>query len=287
MPIDYTRLMALEFPEKEFSYDERDTQLYALAVGMGRDMPDDIGFVYEPGLQALPTQATVVAWDDTWQERTGMDVSRIVHGEQRVTMHRALAPAGRVRARFRIAEAFDKGPGRGAVLLAETTLLDATDAHGAPIATLLSTVFARGDGGFGGPAGKGPAPHAIPERAPDRTVAVAVRPEQALLYRLCGDRNPLHVDPAFARSVGFERPILHGLCSWGMAAAVVVREACDRQAARLTHFEARFTSPIEPGQTMLVDLWIDASTVSFRVRAEGRDALVLDHGMARIAGKFD
>lgn len=279
MAIDYARLMALEFPVREFSYDERDTQLYALAVGMGRELPADLPFVQERGLQALPTQAVVVAWDDGWQALTGMDVSRIVHGEQRVILHRPLAPAGCVRSRFRIAEAFDKGPGRGAVLLAETQLSDA--ASGAAIATLLSTVFARGDGGFGGPAGRGPAPHPMPQRAPDRSVPVQVRPEQAALYRLCGDRNPLHVDAEFARAAGFERPILHGLCTWGMAAAVVVREACSRQAARLTHFEARFTAPVEPGQTLLVDLWLDGPEVSLRARVDG--TTVLDHGLARIA----
>lgn len=278
MPIDHARLMALDVPEREFAYSERDTLLYALAVGMGRELPADLPFVQERGLQALPTQAVVVAWEDTWQERAGLDVGRIVHGEQRVTLHRPLAPAGRVRSRFRIAEAFDKGPGRGAVLLAETQLFDATD--GAAVATLLSTVFARGDGGFGGPAGRGPAPHAVPGRAADRSVRVEVRPEQAALYRLCGDRNPLHVDAAAARSAGFERPILHGLCTWGMAAAAVVREACAREAARLRHFEARFTAPVEPGQTLDIDLWLDGAEVSLRARVG--DTVVLDHGLARI-----
>lgn len=278
MPIDYEKLMALEFPDREFSYDERDTQLYALAVGMGRNLPAELSFIHEQGLQALPTQAVVVAWDDHWQERTGMDISRIVHGEQSVTMHRALAPAGRVRSRVRIMQAFDKGPGRGAVLLVQTKLHDVlSNGH---IATLLSTVFARGDGGFGGPGGRGPEPHPMPTRTPDRSVQVQIRPEQAALYRLCGDRNPLHVDVAFARAVGYERPILHGLCSWGMAAAVVVREACRYEAARLRHFEARFTAPVEPGQTLSVDLWLDGEEVSLRAHVDG--TVVLNHGLARI-----
>lgn len=280
MPLNYEHLMALTFPDREFSYSERDTMLYALAVGMGRVMPNDLAFVFEQELQALPTQASVIAWEDGWQERTGMDIGKVVHGEQRVTLHRPLAPSGRVLSKFRIAEAFDKGPGRGAVLLAETSLLDA--ATGEKIATLVSSVFARGDGGFGGPSGRGPAPHIVPERAPDRVVEVAVRPEQAMYYRLCGDRNPLHVDPAFARAAGFDRPILHGLCSWGMSAAVIVREACNGQAGRVDHFEARFTAPVYPGETLAVHLWIDGDAVSFRTKVADRDVMVLDHGLAQL-----
>ena len=278
MTIDYEHLMRLEFAEREFSYTERDALLYALSVGMGRDMPQDLPFVYEQGLRAMPTLATVIAWDDSWQERTGMDIGKIVHGEMRVTLHRALPPAGRVVSRFRIAGAFDKGPGRGAVLLAETTLRDAPT--GEPLATLLSTVFARGDGGFGGPPGRGPEPHAIPDRAPDTTVQLEVRPEQALYYRLCGDRNPLHVDAAFARAAGYDEPILHGLCSYGMAATAVVRVACQRDPARLAHFEARFTAPVYPGETLLTDLWLDGATVSFRTRVAQRGIVALDHGRA-------
>ena len=278
MAIDHDALMRLSFPEREFQWTERDTLLYNLSVGMGRDMPADLPFVFERDLQSVPTQAAVVAWEDTWQERTGADITRIVHGEQRVTLHRPLPCEGRVRSAFRIAACYDKGPGRGAVLLAETVLRE--PGFEAPLVTLLSTVFARGDGGFGGPAGRGPDPHPVPERAPDRTVEIEVRPEQALYYRLTGDRNPLHVDPAFATAAGFERPILHGLCSWGMAAAAVVREACERDAARLAHFEARFTAPVFPGETLAFDLWIDGATVSLRGRVPQRGVTVLDHGQA-------
>ncbi|MCW5653325.1 MaoC family dehydratase [Hydrogenophaga sp.] len=278
MAIRYDHLMALDFPAREFRYGERDTLLYALGVGMGQDMPTDLPFVFEQGLQVLPTQATVMAWEDTWQEATGMDLTKIVHGEQRVTLHRPLTVAGHVRAKLRIVDAFDKGPGRGAVLLARTDIHDAVDA--APVATLLSTIFARGDGGFGGPTGRGPAPHHVPERAPDGEVALRTRPEQALIYRLSGDRNPLHVDPAFARRAGFERPILHGLCSYGVAAVSVVRGACGMRADRITHFEARFTAPVFPGETLSTAYWVDGDTVSFRTRVVERGVVALDHGKA-------
>ncbi|MFM6991818.1 MAG: MaoC/PaaZ C-terminal domain-containing protein [Rhodoferax sp.] len=279
MLMPHDQLLALEFPIQEFSYDERDTMLYAVGVGLGRTQ-DELSFVYEQGLQALPTQAAVVAWYDKWQEQVGLDIPRVVHGEQRVTLHTPLPARARIRAHFRIQDAFDKGPGRGAVLLARTELSDA--ATGVAIATLLSTVFARGDGGFGGPTGRGPEPHVLPSRVADQVLRRAIRPEQAAIYRLSGDRNPLHVDGDFARAAGFDRPILHGLCSWGMAATEVLRATCDLHANRLRHFEARFTSPVFPGETLSTEIWRDGEVVSFRTRVAERDQVVLDHGMALI-----
>jgi acyl dehydratase len=281
MPIQYDAVMRLDFPEREFSYDQRDTMLYALAVGMGRSTPRELDFVYERSLRALPTMATVIAWDDTWQEQTGMDISRIVHGGMRVTIHRPLPVAARVLAKLRIADVFDKGAGRGALVLAETTLRDAVD--GETVATLLSSIFARADGGFGGPQRSGPQPHPLPARPPDRSVESHVRPEQALLYRLCGDRNPLHVDPAVARQAGFDRPILHGLCSFGIAAAAVVGEMCPDAPHLVKQFEARFTAPVLPGEMLATDLWLDPGLASFRVRAPERGVVALDHGRAVIA----
>ncbi len=280
MRMTHEQLLALEFPEREFGWDERDTMLYAVGVGLGRES-DELPFVFEQGLQALPTQAVVVAWEDTWQDLIGLDVLRVVHGEQRVTLHRPLPARGRVRARLFIQDVFDKGPGRGAILLARTELTDA--ASGAPLATLLSTVFARGDGGFGGPNGRRPDPHALPTRAADQVRERAVRPEQAAIYRLSGDRNPLHVDPAFAQAAGFDRPILHGLCTWGMAATEVLRAACGLRAQRLRHFEARFTAPVYPGETLHTEIWIDGEVVSFRTTAAERAVVVLDHGKALVA----
>lgn len=278
MPIRLDQLRALTFPLREFSYDERDTMLYALGVGFGRNLPDELDFVFERNLQALPTLATVIAWDDSWQQRIGLTLSKVVHGEMRLTLHRPLPPRGRIASQFRIRQLIDKGRDRGAIVLAETQLYMA--GAEAPLATLLSTVFARGDGGFGGPSEGGPQPHLLPHRPADRVDSIVTRPEQAAVYRLSGDRNPLHVDPVFAREAGFARPILHGLCSWGMVAGQLVREVCHGNAASLTHFEARFTAPVFPGETLRTELWVDADVVSFRTRASERDTLVLDHGKA-------
>ncbi|KPQ05408.1 MAG: Acyl dehydratase [Rhodobacteraceae bacterium HLUCCA12] len=279
MALNYQHLINLRWPERTFTYTEDDTILYAVGVGMGRE-PGDLRYVYERGLAALPTLATVIAWDDTWQEDTGMTIEKIVHGEMRVTLHRPLEPRGTVISSHRIVDVFDKGPTRGAVLLAETRLRDPRDR---PVATLLSTVMARGDGGFGGPAGKGPAPRLVPERAPDLTARSGIRPEQALIYRLSGDRNPLHVDPAVASAAGFDRPILHGLCSYGVATAGIVRELCPDDAGRITHVEARFTAPVVPGDTLVTDIWRAPGGAHFRSRVASDDGVVLDNGYVEIS----
>jgi acyl dehydratase len=278
MPIQLDLLRSISFPEKQFAYTDRDTILYALGVGFGRELPAELSFIFERGLKALPTQATVIAWDDEWQERIGLDVTKIVHGEMRVTSHRPLAPSGEVRARFSIPRVIDKGPGRGAVVLAKTELWDTAD--NTLVSTMLSTVFARGDGGFGGENTKGPTPHTLPGRPADRIAAMPTRPEQAALYRLSGDLNPLHVDQEFAISAGFDRPILHGLCTWGMVAGQLVRTVCSGEPSRLEHFEARFTSPVYCGETLTTEIWIDGEVISFRTRVAERNVVVLDHGKA-------
>lgn len=282
MPIVYDDLMRLDLPEREFSYTERDTMLYALSVGMGHDPMDldELPFVFEKKLKALPSQATVIAWDDSWAMKTGINFVMVVHGEQRITLHKPLAPQGRVTSKVRIKDVFDKGAGKGAVLLVENALRDA--ASGEPLVTMLSTVFARGDGGFGGPVGNGPAPHEIPDRAPDIGVTAKTQPNQALFYRLCGDRNPLHADPAFAKAAGFPRPILHGLCTYGHAVRAVVKAACDHDPTRVAKIEARFTAPVFPGETIHTEIWRDGNIVSFRARLTERDVIALDHGKVEL-----
>ncbi len=278
LPVDAARLTAMRFPPKTFSYDDTRTMLYGLAAGMGRDPldRDELPFVTEQGLKALPSMATVVAWDDTWLPKTGIDVSRVVHGEQRITLHAPLLPQATIVSEMRIVDVFDKGEGRGAVLYVRTDLSDAVS--GNPIATLHSTVFARGDGGFGGPEGSPPPLASLPDRGCDLTVEHRSLPSQALLYRLLGDRNPLHSDPEFARSVGFERPILHGLCTYAIATRAVVKGLCDHDPARLAHIEARFTAPVFPGETIVSELWRTGEGGAFRARVSGRDVVVLDRG---------
>jgi acyl dehydratase len=281
--IDYARLMALPIPDTEHTYTPRDAILYAMAVGMATDPLDksELPFVLEPLDRVVPTMATVIAWNDAWLYETGADMVRQVHGEQRITLHRPLPPAATVAASTRITDAFDKGPGRGALILSETIIRDR--ATGAALCTTQSTSFARADGGFGGPAGSGPAPHPIPERPPDVVCDLATRPDQALLYRLCGDRNPLHLDPAFAAAAGFPRPILQGLCTYGFACRAVLRAFCDNDPSRIRAFDTRFTSPVFPGETLRTEMWRDGDVVAYRTRVLERDVVALNNGKAIVS----
>ena len=278
MPIDYDKLLRFAIPPVEGAYTERDTMLYALAVGMAADPldPRELRYVFERDLLTLPTMATVLAWDDSWMYRTGIDMTQQVHGEQRIRIHRPLPAAASVVTTTRIVDLFDKGPGRGAIMRFETEVRD--KARGDLLATNTYTSFARGDGGFGGPPGSPPAPHPIPSRLPDTVFDQTTLPTQALFYRLCGDRNPLHADPEYARSGGFARPILHGLCTFGHACAAVVRACCDYDATRIGDLAVRFTRPVFPGDTLSTEMWRDADVVSFRTRVKDRGEVVLDHG---------
>jgi acyl dehydratase len=282
MAIDYDKLMALELPEREGTYGDRDCILYALSVGMGADPLDaaELRYVYEKDLRVLPSMATVVVWYTGLSGRIGLDLVKVVHGEQRVRLHRPLPAAATVVARPRVKAIFDKGKDKGAVVLIETEIRD--KASGAALCTNLSTIFARGDGGFGGRAGNGPPPHLLPDRAPDAVVDGATAANQALFYRLLGDRNPLHADPAFAKAGGFPRPILHGLCTYGYACRAVLKACCDYDAARIAAFDARFSAPVFPGETIRTELWRDGNIVSFRARVAARDVVVLNNGRAEL-----
>ena len=282
MTIDYDRLMALRISATEHTYTPRDTILYAMAIGMAADPLDksELPFVLEPVDRVVPTMATVIAWNDAWLYETGADMVRLVHGEQRITLHRPLPPAATVVASTRITDAFDKGPGRGAIVLSETVIRDRDT--GTPLCTTHSTSFARADGGFGGPAGSGPAPHPIPERKPDAVCDLVTNPDQALLYRLCGDRNLLHLDPDFAAAAGFARPILQGLCTYAFACRAVMRAFCDNDPSRIRGFDTRFTSPVFPGETLRTEMWRDGDVVAYRTRVPERDVVALNNGKATL-----
>ena len=278
MPMNYDHLMSLSAEGERHEYSDRETILYALGVGMGRDPLDEteLDYVYERGaLKTVPTLASVLTRSALLRD-SGFDYTKVLHGEQRLALHRPLPPAGQLIADSRVVAAYDKGPDKGAVILTETRVRSAAD--GAPLFTVGSTVFARGDGGFGGPAGSGPEPHRLPERAPDLVVALETRPDQALLYRLSGDRNPLHADPALAKRVGFPAPILHGLCTYGTACRAVLQSVCGYDHTRITGFDVRFSSPVYPGETVATEIWVEDKIVSFRCRVVARDVTVINNG---------
>jgi acyl dehydratase len=279
MAINYENLMASKATGQEFEYGDRETMLYALGVGFGRDPMNakELPFVYEKGLKTLPTQATVIAWGAGGMRDSGINYLLVVHGEQKLTLHKPLPMAAKISVDSGVVGAWDKGKDKGAIIVTESVIKERTT--GDKLCTLQSTIFARGDGGFGGPREGAPEPHKIPDRKPDLTVEADTRPDQALLYRLSGDRNPLHSDPDFAKAAGFPRPILHGLCTYGTTCrAIVSSSVCDYDPTKITGFDVRFSSPVFPGETISVDLWKDGNIVSFRARVAARDVTVINNG---------
>ena len=287
--MDVDRLLHWPFEDIVQTYTARDSMLYALGLGLGHDPvdPAQLRFVYEGAhphpFAAFPTMPVVLCHPGQWtaDPATGISRSQQVHGEQGIVIHRPLQAAGRLRGRTRVAGVVDKGQGRGALLYTERHLVD--DESGEPVATLTSTSFCRGDGGFGGPAGPIRQAHPIPDRAPDAVVDLPTLPQAALIYRLSGDLNPLHADPAYARKAGFDRPILHGLSTFGMAAWAALRAFRDGEPAALRALAVRFSAPVAPGETVTFELWRDGAVVAIRAWVKARNAKVLDNGKAEIA----
>jgi acyl dehydratase len=284
MAIVYDKLMALDIPPREQTYAAKDCILYALGIGLGHDPmnEDELPFVYEKDLKVLPTMGTVLGHPGFWARNadTGIDWVKVVNGEQGIILHRPLAGAGTVIGRQRIVEVIDKGAGKGALVFSEREIAD--KATGAPLATVTHTMFCRGDGGFGGPRREAPAPHALPSRTPDAVCDLATRPEAALIYRLSGDLNPLHSEPAVARQAGYPRPIMHGLGNFGIAAHAVLKTFCAYAPERLVAFAARFSAPVFPGETLRTEMWRDDEVVSFRSRVVERDVIAVNNGRAEV-----
>ena len=285
MPIEYPAILALREEGKRFTYTDRDTMLYALGVGMGDDPlnEDELRFVYEKELLAVPTLATVVAWGaGVSTDRLGVNYKLVLHGEEQTIFHRPLPVAATIVADSGVAEVYDKGAGRGAAIVRRTVLRD--EADGQPIATLNRTIFARGDGGTGGSKAPSPAPHAAPDRAPEIVLDYQTHGNQAALYRLCGDRNPLHIDPERGRAAGFKAPILHGLCTYGITCRAVLAAYCDFDPTRMASHQVRFSSPVYPGEMLRIMLWRDADVVSFEVAVPARDVTVIKNGKTVLRG---
>jgi len=279
MAIDYPAILSLKESGKRFVYTDKDAMLYALAVGMGDDPLNghELSFLYEKELRAVPTVATVVAWGaGVSTEKLGVDYKLVLHGEEQTIFHRPMPAAASIVADSSVAEVYDKGEDRGAVIVRQTVLRDGAD--NAPIATLNRTIFARGDGGSGGSKQPAPSPHPIPDRAPDKVLDYATHGNQAALYRLCGDRNPLHIDPERARAAGFKAPILHGLCTYGFACRAVLQSYCDYDPALIASHQVRFSSPVYPGDILRIALWRDGDVVSFEVSVPARDVAVIRNG---------
>lgn len=288
--INCDSLLAWPFETKTQSYTRRDTMLYALSLGFGIDPVDSrqLNYVLEDRLRAFPTQALVLAHPGPWtaDPATGVDRTRVVHGEQCLTLHRPLPPEGTVRSRNRVTAVLDKGVGKGAAIQTERELHDA--ATGELLATIGGTTFCRGDGGFevaGAVRNRAsqvvrPDAPARPDRQHDTEGELPTFTHSALLYRLNGDYNPIHSHPDSARAAGFERPISHGLLSFGLAARIL---QFAHAPLSLASIRARFAAPMFPGETLRLEMWHGPdNTVWFRGLCKERGKEVLSQGHARL-----
>lgn len=282
--MDYQNIKNWSFPEVVQDYTEKDTILYALGIGFGQEAtnPDHLKYVYEQDLQAFPTMSVVLGYPGFWMKdpKAGINWVKLVHGEQRLAIHRPIPAKGRVIGRSRISHVIDKGADKGALVITERTL---SDADGNALVTIAQTTFCRGDGGLSKSDESPAALVATPDTAPDMTCSLPILEQAALIYRLCADDNPLHADPAVAAKAGYPRPILHGLCTYGVAARAIVQTACGNDASKLTSLNTRFSSPVYPGETLIVEMWKDGNKgVHFRAKVAERDIVVLSHGYAGI-----
>jgi acyl dehydratase len=286
MTIRRDQLLDWKVPPVEQRLAKRDAILYALGVGLGADAcdPSQLQFVYEKDLKALPTMAIVLGYPGLWHldPELGITASHVVHGEQGFTIHRTLPVEGDIVGVTRVAGVIDKGEGKGALLMTECQVSD--KASGALLCTLTSTLFCRADGGFGGPSGPSKAPHPIPDTAPDAVCDLPTLAQAALLYRLSGDLNPLHADPAHAQKAGFKMPILHGRCTFSVAGHAILKTCCGYAPERLLAMEGRFSAPVYPGETIRTEMWRDGNVIAFRSTVPQRGVVVINNGRAQIAG---
>lgn len=285
MPIVYDEFLARRVEDHRTSYDDTRTLLYNLSVGMGRDPLDEAEFPFifeQPDFRVVPTAASILGGAGSGVLRPGdLDMTMIVHGEQRLVLHRPLPAAADLVVTSYFSELVDKGKEKGALV---TVTNEVRLASGEPLYEADMTMFARGDGGFGGPRQSRHAPHQLPEREPDMVHVTQIRPDQAALYRLNGDRNPLHIEPGFAKRAGFPRPILHGLCSYGLACRAILASVCDYDPARIAQFDVRFSSPVYPGEMLQTEIWIDGEVISYRCRVADREVIVLNNGRCVLNG---
>ena len=282
--LDLDKVMRWPFPRIEQAIGLKDCLLYALSLGYGRDPMDesDLRFVYEENLRVVPSLGSVLARPALWARdpATGIAWTKIVHGEQGMVFHRPIPSQGTIVGQMKVVGVEDKGPGAGALVFLENHLT--LKETGEPIITIASTSFCRGDGGCGSDGQKGQPVEPVPQRAADTVVELKTEPGQALLYRLNGDYNPLHASPEAARKAGFDRPILHGLCTYGMACRGILAACCDNDPSALASLRARFTAPVMPGETLRLLVWREPEAIRFESRVLERDKVVLGAGIATL-----
>jgi acyl dehydratase len=284
--IDPEKLLAARIPEIVQSYNWRECVLYSLGIGIGLDPMDenDLPFVDESRLKTHPAMTNVLGYPGFWQKDPafGLDWVKTVHGEHAIRIHHSIPKEAEVVGTSRIVNLIDKGADKGALIYVEREI---RERHSKVlIATVNQTVFCRGDGGFGGTAKTQPVPTAMPERAPDSRIALATSPQTALIYRLSGDYNPLHANPSAARDAGFDRPILHGLATFGITCHGLMKQLCKSDPDAVKAMGGRFSAPVYPGETLEVEIWQeDSGHARFRTTVAERGSVVMNHGFFEMA----
>ncbi|MBG01543.1 MAG: enoyl-CoA hydratase [Acidimicrobiaceae bacterium] len=280
MPINLDAI-GIESEPHESSWDSKDCLLYSLGVGAGASDPTGFELEFttentkEVAQKVLPTMCVVLGATGKGGPLTHIgevDYSKMVHGEQEVILHKSLPTSATVLSTSKISNIFDKE--KAALVILETTAVDSAD--GEPMFTNISKLFFRGEGGWGGD--RGPTERfEFPDREADQIISYSTRPDQALLYRLNGDRNPLHSDPSFAALGGFPKPILHGLCTYGFTGRALLHAVCGSEPEKFHSMAGRFSSPVIPGEDLEIHIWIDGKQAKFRTLAS--DRVVLDNGL--------
>lgn len=279
MPIDKDKAMAATFTSAEGSWNQDDVILYHLGLGAGLDKPTDakeLEYTYEKNLKALPSFGVIPVFDALGKGMGGtpgieVNFALVLHGEQDIEIHRPIPVAAQVVNQPRIAGIYDKG--KAALIIME---VETSEKGGDKLFTNRFSIFARGEGGFGGDSGP-KAGNVAPDRAPDKVVESRTLPNQALLYRLSGDKNPLHADPEFAKLGGFDVPILHGLCSYGIVCKAVVDNMLDGDVARVARYQARFAGVLFPGETIVTSMWQEDGRILVNAKSKERDSAVISN----------
>lgn len=282
MPIDSAAVLSAPPCTTTWSWSPDEVILYQLAIGAGTRPtdPEELAYTYEPGLKVLPTFATQAAAQTAKlllrSEGMSFDPKRLLQGEQEVAIHRPIPTSGEVHNRGQVIGVYDKGS--AAIVVIEVT---SADADGQPLFSNRLSFFIRGEGGFGGSGGP-PGEASVPDREHDLAVYSTTLPQQALLFRLCGDKNPLHADPALAKAAGFERPILHGLCTYGIVCKAVVDAALGGDLDRIASYRARFAGSLYPGETVVTSLWRDGGHLHVRAQTQDDDRPLIKNGLITI-----
>ena len=278
MAIDPDKLLSMPPIVTRQVLTPRDTILYALGIGAS-----ELDFLFEERLQSLPTMAVTLGYPGfIWRDPAlGANWQKILHGEQSTILHAALPVAGEIVGSTRIEALYDKGTDKGALAMVTREIHDGLGQH---LATSRAMTFLRGDGGVGGSAEGAPMPHAIPDRTPDDVVTLTTAANQAQIYRLSGDLNPLHIDPDVAKAGGFDAPILHGLATYGVIGRALLAARCGNDPVRLKRLDGRFSSPVYPGETIETSIWDEQDgKLAFRARVVERDKIIFTNGYAETA----